>query len=341
MMDPQMDWGMNFNPHGQFDPGAPLSPDQICWVMDEMAAREVAWLRGGTLAQTVFTSLHYHNALDIVPSRAPSDPAYLAAYSACAALRAFVLGYAKGIELAYNALCDANGVARDGEDIWLDPYGIPLETSEGVPDVLAYLDGVVRWLAQRDVYSGVVRRLRLRGQWIAALQLRLQPGCDGDLGTDAEDVNPEPVPWAFDDIASLLRQNMPLPALSFPSHAEMWESLQGAIAQLRQARVLATMPLAMVEKYLANLPEMLPIVRALYRAVLNDLDRDALVDQWLSSATGSPPGVLERLDREITVLNDRRSFVLWRDIVAGVSLRDQATHHLATKPIHADSRTSS
>lgn len=316
MMDPQMDWGMNFAPHGHFDPGAPLSPAQLCWVMDEMAAREVAWLRGGTLAQTVFTSLHYHNALHIAPSVPQNDPSFLTAYAACAALRAFVLVYAKGVELAWNALCDASGAARDGEDIWSDPYGVPLETTESVSDVLAYVDGVVRWLSQRDTYADVVARLRFRTRWIAALQLQIVGHNDGQPPLAPSTASVE---WAFDDVASLLRQNMPLPPLAFPSHGETWAIQREAIAQLSSAPALGMMPLTMVESYLANLPEMLPIVRAQYRAVVNSLDRDSLVDQWLSSATNAPPGVLDRLDREITAMNDRRSFVLWRDIVAGVS----------------------
>lgn len=333
MMDPQMDWGMHFAPHGNFDPGAPLSPAQLCWIMDEMAAREVAWLRGGTLAQTVFTSLHYHNPTDIQPTVHPADQTYMAAYVACAAMRTYLLAYAKGIELAWNALCDANAAARDGEDIWVDPYGVPLEMSESVPDVLAYVDGVVRWLAQYEGFGDVVARLRFRVRWIAALQLQLREGHEEICA-----LPPAPVPWAFDNVTGFLRQNMPLPALRFPTHEETWATLHGAIAQLASAPSLALMPLATAETFLANLPEMLSVVRAQYRAVLNDLDRDALVDEWLASATNAPPGVLDRLDREITAMNDRRSFVLWRDIVAGVS---SPTIVSASETHQANARTSS
>jgi hypothetical protein len=314
MMDPQMDWGMRFAPHGKFNPGAPLSPAQVCWVMDEMGARELAWLRGGTLAQTVFTGLHYHNALDIAPTIPQDDKAFLAAYAACAALRAFVLAYAKGVEVAWGAMCDASGAARDGEDFWADPYGVPLETTESVADVAAYVDGVVRWLSQRDEWAPVAARLRFRLAWIGALQL--QPGPEIQIPK----VDTEPVDWAFDDVAALLRQNMPLPALSFPSHDEMWAAMRDAVAQLAAAPALAAASLADIESHLAAMPETLPIVRAQYRALLNTLDRDALVDEWLSTATGEQRGVLDRLDHEVHHPNDRRSFALWRDIVAGVSI---------------------
>ncbi|BEI94585.1 uncharacterized protein CcaverHIS019_0701570 [Cutaneotrichosporon cavernicola] len=311
MMDPQMDWGMSFAPRGRFDPGAPLTPAQVCWVMDEMGARELAWLQGGTLAQTVFTGLHYHNALEISPKARENDKTFLAAYAACAALRAFVLAYAKGVEIAWGAMCDAAGSARDGEDFWADPYGVPLETAESITDVVSYVNGVVRWLSQQEAWVPVAARLWFRLTWIAALQL--QPSEDVQIPK----VSTEPVDWAFDDVAALLRQNMPLPNLSFPSHDEMWAAFHDAVAQLAAARALADTPVADIERHLASMPETLPIVRAQYRALLGTLDRDALVDEWLSDATSQPRGVLDRLGHEVQTPNDRRSFALWRDIVAG------------------------
>ncbi|CAK9782554.1 hypothetical protein CC85DRAFT_284066 [Cutaneotrichosporon oleaginosum] len=311
MMDPQMDWGMHFAPHGKFDPSAPLSPAQVCWVMDEMGARELAWLRGGTLAQTVFTALHSHNTLEIMPGVPPNDKTYLAAWAACAALRAFVLAYAKSVQLEAAAMSEASGAARDGEDFWADPYGVPLETAEDVPEVVAYVDSAARWLAQREEWAPAVARLRFRIAWIAALQL--QP----HAAVSIPKTETERVDWAFDDVAAFLRQNMPLSAVSYPSHEEMWTGFRDAMGQLAAAPALAHSSLADIEIHLAAMPETLPIVRAQYRALLNTLDRDALVDEWLSTATSQPRGVLKRLDHEIHTPNDRRSFALWRDVVAG------------------------
>jgi len=163
-----MDVGGTVSPVGQFDPHAVLSPHELMWIMDEMAARELAWLRGSTMAQTIFTSLHYHNALELRPGMTAQDPRFEAAEAACVALRAFVLAFAKSVDLVYAAFLDTNGPARDGEDVWLDPYGIPLETTETPDEVVAYLDQITLWLEDRmemeaeNGWEQVVMRLRFR-----------------------------------------------------------------------------------------------------------------------------------------------------------------------------------
>lgn len=167
MMDPAMDVAVDFSPHGNFDPGAVLSAAQVIWIMDEMAAREVAWLKGGTMAQTVFSSLHYHNALELGPRCPPSDPDFGVAEAACVAIRAFVLAYAKSVEIVYSTLLDANGPARDGEDVWLDPFGIPVETTESPEEVIAYLEQTMLWFIddrglEDPLWEQVMLRLRFR-----------------------------------------------------------------------------------------------------------------------------------------------------------------------------------
>lgn len=168
MMDPAMDWGVNISPKGTFDPAALLTPQQLCWIMDEMSARELAWHQGGTLAQTVYTSLHYHNTLLVSPRVERTHPDFPALEACTAALRAWVLGYAKSIEVAYHALLDANGAARDGEDVWLDAYGIPIETTETADEVATYLESETAWLAadagraSDPWWANVLLRLRFR-----------------------------------------------------------------------------------------------------------------------------------------------------------------------------------
>lgn len=120
----------------------------------------------------------------------------------------------------------------------------------------------------------------------------------------------------------LLRQNMPLPQLTFPKHAATWEVLQDAVQHIRYAQELSQLPLDIVEQELLSLPPMLPIVRTLFKVgVVETQDRDEAVDAWLSQATGQGPNVLGRIDSEIFPPNDRRSFALWRDIISGVGRR--------------------
>ena len=42
----------------EFDASQGLLPGEIIWIMDEVLRRELAWLRGFALFQTVFTSRH-------------------------------------------------------------------------------------------------------------------------------------------------------------------------------------------------------------------------------------------------------------------------------------------
>lgn len=269
MMDPAMDWGVNFNPHGEFDPHAALSPVQVCWIMDEMAAREVAWLRGGTVAQTFLTSLHYHNPLSLHPNVPESDPSFYQAEASCASLRAFVLAYAKSIEVAYYAVLDS-GAVRDGEDTWLDTYGVPLETTESIDDVRAYVSSCARWLLSGDhgpewdanAWVQVVNRLNFQLTWMDTLSLKVarRPG-PIHLAPESAKVD-----WAFDNVAPFLRQNMPLPTLTMPGHAETWATFAHAMEDMEYARALLKLDLREREMaLLRGRGEMLPVVRALWK----------------------------------------------------------------------------
>jgi hypothetical protein len=59
-------------------------------------------------------------------------------------LRAFVLVYAKSIDLAYTEL--AKGHVRNGEDILLDHYGIAVQMEDPVEDVLDVVHLALNWL---------------------------------------------------------------------------------------------------------------------------------------------------------------------------------------------------
>ncbi|WOO83807.1 N-alpha-acetyltransferase 35, NatC auxiliary subunit [Vanrija pseudolonga] len=321
MMDPAMDWGVNISPKGSFDPAALVKPQQLCWIMDEMSARELAWHRGGTLAQTVYTSLHYHNTLLVSPRVERTHPDFPALEACTAALRAWVLGYAKSIEVAYHALLDANGAARDGEDVWLDAYGIPIETTETADEVATYLENETAWLAadagraSDPWWANVLLRLRFRAQWLDALRHR-----PSQLDLNGLRLSTEAVPSAFDAVTPFLRQNMPLPVVTPPGHEATWAAFIAAADDLVRMVQMSGNALDELEESLVGvqLRPMLPIVRAIYKTELCEMpSRARLIDEWLQNATGLPPAILQRIDMHITGPNDRRSFALWRDIISG------------------------
>ena len=111
---------------------------------------QIAWYSGGNLCQTVFTSLYYFNSHHMYPSTSSSNELVTLV------LRAFVLAYRKMIELAYDEL--AKGHVIDGEDCWLDDYGLSSQVTESVDEVIDIVDQALDWLEQYDGESAYVFR---------------------------------------------------------------------------------------------------------------------------------------------------------------------------------------
>jgi hypothetical protein len=87
-----------------------------------MTLEQFSWHLGGTLCDTVYTAQYYHHPEAI--------------YSQ--ALRAYVLGYVKCVELVYNEL--ARGNILDGEDVWLDHHGVSIGMGDTVEQIVMMLD---------------------------------------------------------------------------------------------------------------------------------------------------------------------------------------------------------
>jgi len=78
-------------------------------------------------------------------------------------LRGFTIGYAKSIDLAYNELL--KGHVSDGEDCWLDHYGISINMSdpfESVEEVLFHASTYVRNELDEPLASELGNRLEMR-----------------------------------------------------------------------------------------------------------------------------------------------------------------------------------
>lgn len=176
------------------------------------AEPQFEWWRGGTLCQTVYTSLAFHGleALALHP-----DPLV------SVVLRGCTIGYAKSIDLAYNELLKGN--VSDGEDCWLDHYGISVNMSDP-------FESVEEVLHQASSYV----RSELDGLWELELENRLDMRMVGSSRENTADVKRllsflhsrhhapvvrrigtyEPSPTAqtyFANVSGCLRQCMPLP----------------------------------------------------------------------------------------------------------------------------------
>ncbi|KAK6908449.1 hypothetical protein I203_102450 [Kwoniella mangroviensis CBS 8507] len=154
MMDPKMDTGASDLQERRsslvYSPAASLSSADLCWTMDNMLALEVAWYRGATLCQSVYTALHYHNPHHLAGPPQGTDTDHRS-YLVHLVLRAYVLLYCKSIDLAYTEF--AKGHVRDGEDCWLDHYGVAVRMSDPVEDVVNLANEALEWLEHQ--YSPV------------------------------------------------------------------------------------------------------------------------------------------------------------------------------------------
>ncbi|WVW86924.1 hypothetical protein I302_108979 [Kwoniella bestiolae CBS 10118] len=215
MMDSKMDTGATDieTPWSTlvYDPGAHLSAQDICWTMDMMMALEVAWYRGATLCQSVYTALHYHNPHHLAgPSNHPIDEQH--SYLIYLVLRAYVLLYCKSIDLAYAEF--AKGHVRDGEDCWLDHYGVAVRMSDPVDDVVSLANDALGWLESEEC--------TLSDQWREQITKRMVFRRSSDAAKAA-----------FDHaIPSYLRQNMPLPDFQQPNRVASWNDFKAMIDDL-------------------------------------------------------------------------------------------------------------
>ncbi|RCH84548.1 hypothetical protein CU098_000842, partial [Rhizopus stolonifer] len=62
IMDPRMDTGMAVaEPYRAFDITQQFSAEQILSIMDKLVTREMAWISGHSLSQTVYTCIYFHH----------------------------------------------------------------------------------------------------------------------------------------------------------------------------------------------------------------------------------------------------------------------------------------
>ncbi|WVF68293.1 hypothetical protein IAT40_003058 [Kwoniella sp. CBS 6097] len=259
LMDPKMDTGVQRWPAETplFEPEDTLSAEEICAIMDQIMCLELAWYRGASLCQTVYQSLYYHNPHHLAgPSRLPEPESLLLTL----VLRAYVLLGCKTTDLAYSEF--AKNHVSDGEDCWLDHYGVPVRMSDSVDDVDQLANDALDWLEtdscgiplewrEQLVKRIVFRRVSAAPFTPVANQQSFMRYLDcipqrstrsmsnvrimriASEGIKIADASSERVRRVFDpDISSSLRQNMPLAAVDIPTPLDMWTSMRHLVDDL-------------------------------------------------------------------------------------------------------------
>lgn len=143
----------------EFDVSKDLLPSEVIWIMDEILCRELAWLRGFALFQTIFTSVHILHLL-LEYGRTKSWPTFTAknevkgggtsAYThQC--LHAFCMGTI--IQCDMNSELVASQQYYEEEDINTQTYGLSLCSKVGDDECLDRLDHAMAWLQDREAVS--------------------------------------------------------------------------------------------------------------------------------------------------------------------------------------------
>ncbi|RSH93283.1 hypothetical protein EHS25_007637 [Saitozyma podzolica] len=296
-----------------FDPAADLSADEACWIMDEMMATE-----------TVYTSLYYHNPGEIAPTTPVTS-----------ALRAYVLAYCKTIDLAYTEL--SKGHIYDGEDCWLDHYGLPVQLSDSVGDINHILDMAIEE-ADVEGLAPLAHRLSFRKGLLNAFAEHTGSATETNLEYDPSFLESITIMIApveassrargsFDTrMPSHLRQNMPLPAVAIPSHSETWKAMGGINSRLKAlAALLSTsdpMDWECALRGHAWIAEDLPILRSMFKTAFcppRGVDAPVATDDIVASTLSAEPNVMDRLESSLPS-EKLRQYLVWKDLVRGYTV---------------------
>ncbi|KAG1736921.1 Mak10 subunit, NatC N-terminal acetyltransferase-domain-containing protein [Suillus paluster] len=247
-----------------FNPLAPLTPEEVCWIIDRSFSCEMEWHSGYTLSQTIFSFLYVHSLKDIDPdlipggSPPPSDnlrPPELISV----VLRAAVFGLLKCCDLSWRELNKGN--VHDAEDWQSEKCDVALSEALPVKYVCKVLDEACHWLetsakVQQPWKAMLVDRLKFRKSLIELFETQLSQAHSNLLptminlslqllhpimtATPSEPAPDSPARLAFDPhFARVLVSFIPLHVIELPDQAHTWASLEGLLTSLKNVNNLA------------------------------------------------------------------------------------------------------
>ncbi|CED82827.1 Glucose-repressible protein and related proteins [Phaffia rhodozyma] len=207
IMDPRMDTGVEFpeeTAREDYDPFAPLLPEEIAWILERVLACEMAYHQGSTLAQTVYTILPLHptnlKALDLenlLSKVLERDPIYdgeefesstsevetRPIENRCPVqlrglvLRGYLMGVCKSIELTLEEFRKSN--LYDGEDFSGDRFGLALCDDVDTTQILDLIQQAQEWLSTSSVEDEwktvLMHHLNYRHALLVSLQAPSSP----------------------------------------------------------------------------------------------------------------------------------------------------------------------
>ncbi|KAG6861782.1 hypothetical protein C0995_012286 [Termitomyces sp. Mi166 len=245
--EPRLDSGLILENQAapQFDPNAPLLPQELCWIMDRAFTYEIRvkmeWHSGNPLCHSVFTLLYIH-------ALAGMDPEFVDTH----VLTSF--SPSRPPELVYYVL-------RSWMEDWQgDKCDISLLEGTPVKFIISKLQEASAWL-QRATHIPVLwrnalrARMTLRTTILQLMQVDVfsnPPDHQNLIDRAREQLmlirshpspqpeTPSPALHAFDPyIARLLKTNVPLRVLSIPPTEDTWKAIDRLLDGWQEACLLA------------------------------------------------------------------------------------------------------
>ena len=171
----------------------------------------------------MYTSLAYHN-IELLTDHPHPDISI--------ALRAFSIGYAKCIDLAYNELCKSH--ISDGEDCWLDHYGLSINMVDSVEAVLTLMSHAVEQILDETLRQRLGQRMVCLVPIASSHQSLLMFLSQGQPPQLLHSLSRCAATDFFADVSGRLRQCMPLPPIAVNTLSETWTSMRGTFFDLQQ-----------------------------------------------------------------------------------------------------------
>jgi hypothetical protein len=247
-----------------FNPLAPLTPEEVCWIIDRSFSCEMEWHSGYTLSQTIYSFLYVHSLKEIEPDLVPggslsrSDnlrPLELITV----VLRAALLGLLKCCDLSWRELNKGN--VYDAEDWQSEKCDVPLSEALPVKYICKALDEACHWLeisakVQQPWKAMLMNRLTLRKSLIVLFETQLSQPHSGLLPTminlslqllhpimtvtPSEPAPDSPARLAFDpQYPRVIVSYIPLHVIQLPDQAHTWALLKGLLTSLKNVNDLA------------------------------------------------------------------------------------------------------
>ncbi|OAX36010.1 Mak10-domain-containing protein [Rhizopogon vinicolor AM-OR11-026] len=264
--EPRFDSGMALLDKSKpsFNPLAPLTSEEVCWIIDRSFSCEMEWHSGYTLSQTIFSFLYVHSLKDIDPDLVPGgSPPHADKQRPpeliTVVLRAAVMGLLKCCDLTWRELNKGN--VYDAEDWQGEKCDVPLSEALPVKYVCGILDEACHWLktsakVQQPWQAMLMDRLKFRKSLIELFETQLsQPHSSLlpamiDLSLHllrnvmtaplSEPAPVSPARLAFDpEFARVLVSYIPLHVIQLPDQAHTWASLKGLLTSLKNVNDLA------------------------------------------------------------------------------------------------------